>query len=315
MKKLLLSALAVFTASQMNAQITIFEDSFEDYEDFIITNVGDWLTLDIDGSETYAGGSEFAWSNKFQPQAFQVFNPAAAEVTNSSLPADTRNFDPRPGSQKYMACWAAVMPGDGEDGSGDGPNDDWLVSPAITLGVSGNTLKFWVKSLSTSFGLETYRVAIYVGDGVPSGPMDFVYISGPSDLEAPFPDWEEKIFDLDNYSGETIRFAVHCNSVDRYMFMVDDFSVETTALSTNDFFSKNFAVYPNPANEIINLQSNSGLIIESATLTDINGRTVAVMQANGASNTSMNIADLSAGVYILNVSSNEGTGTAKIVKK
>jgi hypothetical protein len=69
MKKKLLIAIFAF-CSQLNAQTVLFEDSFETYNDFIIENIGDWITIDIDGSSTYAGGSEVEWPNRFLPQAF-----------------------------------------------------------------------------------------------------------------------------------------------------------------------------------------------------------------------------------------------------
>lgn len=122
--------------------------------------------------------------------------------------------------------------------------------------------------------------------------------------------------DISEFAGQVVYIGFrHFDVTDEFSLEIDDVLVTGDALSTNDFFSKNFAVYPNPANDVINLQSNSSLTIDTVALTDINGRTVATMNANGVSNTTMNIANLSAGVYILNVNSNDGVGTAKIVKK
>lgn len=73
MKKILLLAVALLGASANNyAQTVLFEDSFETYTDFAITGIGDWLTIDIDGSSTYAGGlpeTTPPWTNSFLPQA------------------------------------------------------------------------------------------------------------------------------------------------------------------------------------------------------------------------------------------------------
>ena len=43
---------AVFVAFTMNAQVTIWEESFEDYNDFDIS-IPEWYQWDLDGSETY----------------------------------------------------------------------------------------------------------------------------------------------------------------------------------------------------------------------------------------------------------------------
>ena len=55
MKKILLSILFLSGVSA-SAQLTVFEDSFENYEDFLITGIGDWQTLDLDLLNTYTGG-------------------------------------------------------------------------------------------------------------------------------------------------------------------------------------------------------------------------------------------------------------------
>lgn len=300
-KTLLLASLFVGSVFTMNAQTVLFEDSFETYDDFIITGIGDWLTIDLDGADTYAGGGGIQWDNRFLPQAFIVFNPAVAEVTNADTAgAEVRNFDPKTGD-KYVGSWA----------SNGVANNDWLVSPAIELGAAENEVKFWVKSMSNSYGLENYKVGVYVGDGVPTGTADFTIISGPANLVAPYPNWEEKTFSLDNYSGETIRIGIQCVSNDNYFFMVDDFSVTTASASVDNHLTSSFSVYPNPAKDVLNIANSIGAEINTVTVSDINGRTVKQF----GSVSQINISDLNAGVYFVNISSNEGSLTKKVVKQ
>ena len=314
-KKLLFATFLTGSAMNLNAQITIFEDSFETYTDFAITNVGSWLTLDLDGSSTYAGGGDFEWPNRFLPQAFIVFNPTTAQVTNNAtltaLDPEVRNFDPKTGA-KYMASWAAVMPGDGAGGSG--PNNDFLVSPSITLGSAGNQLKFWVKSLSSTYGLETYKVAVYTGTGTPASATDFTVISGAANLTAPYGTWQEKTFDLSAYTGQTIRIAIQNTSIDRYCLLVDDFKVTATALSTDDYLASKFSVYPNPTNGLVTISNDVNSTLQSVTVSDLNGRTVKTLKLNGESTSQINISDLAAGVYMMNIASDQGAFTKKIVK-
>ncbi|HEY0091281.1 MAG TPA: T9SS C-terminal target domain-containing protein, partial [Flavobacterium sp.] len=149
MKKLLLSIFAV-SSFAANAQVTVFEDSFETYEDFAITGFGDWLTLDLDLLGTYTGGTpgaDPAWANAGAPQAWQIFNPTTAMVVNDNNAAcsgddEIRNFDPHTGN-KYAASWASALEG------GAPVNNDFLISPVLNLGASNNVLKFWVKSMSS----------------------------------------------------------------------------------------------------------------------------------------------------------------------
>ncbi len=299
-KTLLLASLLLGGAFTMNAQAVLLEDSFETYDDFLITGIGDWIMIDVDGIGTYSGGGG-TFANQFDPKAFMVFNPTTAGVTNAESGTEVRNFDPKTGD-KYMGCWAATTP----------PNNDWMVSPAITLGASENEVKFWVKSMSNSYGLETYKVGVYVGDGTPTGASDFTIISGTGNLTAPFPNWEEKTFSLDNYANQTVRIGILCNSNDRYFFMVDDFSVTTASASVDSPLANSFSVYPNPANDVLNIANTIGAELISISVTDLNGRTV--KQFN-SSVEQINISDLNAGVYFVNINSTEGSLTKKIVKK
>ena len=84
MKKLLLSLLFISGLSS-NAQVTVFEDSFETYTNFAITGFGGWQTIDVDLLTTYGVGTGISWLNNGAPQAFMVYNPSATTppVTNT----------------------------------------------------------------------------------------------------------------------------------------------------------------------------------------------------------------------------------------
>lgn len=308
--KLLFSGLLLGSLFSVKAQQVVFEDSFETYNDFLITGIGNWLTLDLDGSDTYSGGGGIDWANEGMPQAYIVFNPTAAQVTNATTGTEVRNFDPKTGN-KYMAAWASVMPAQG----GTGPNNDWLVSPVIDLtGATGSSLSVWVKSLSNSYGLETYKIGVYTGTGMPTSGSDFTIISGATNLTAPYPAWAERTQSLATYDGQSIRIGILCNSVDHYMFMVDDFKVTAATLSVDSNVQASFSVYPNPANNLINLSNSLNIVVEKVAITDMNGRTVKSLALNTASSTQIDISDLASGIYMMDISSEQGKLTKKIIK-
>jgi len=104
------------------------------------------------------------------------------------------------------------------------------------------------------------------------------------------------------------------------LFKVDNFIVgavatEDDVLSTpeNIIVDKTFKVYPNPANDIFNIESNSA--IKNITLTDLNGRTVKNINVNSLSSAEVNISDLTAGMYFVTVQTDNGSGSTKIIKK
>ena len=291
-KTLLLASLFVGSVFTMNAQTVLFEDDFESYDDFAIENVGDWTLSDVDGANLY-GFTGISFTNSGGPFAYVVFNPSM------TTPASNTNdgFEAYSGD-KYMASFASVS----------GANNDWLISPQITLGASGNEVKFWAKSITVEYGAERFNVLVSTTD---TDPSSFTKIS-VGDYTTVEDVWTEFSYELDAYAGEQVYIAIQCVSNDAFVFMVDDFSVTATTASVDSHLASSFSVYPNPAKDVLNISNSIGAEINAVIVTDINGRTV--KQAN--SNVSqINISDLNAGVYFVNINSNEGSLTKKVVKQ
>ena len=302
MKKLLLS-LFILGGLNANAQVAIFDDSFEFYDDFAIENIGDWTTTDLDLLNTY-GFTGTTFLNSGVAKAFQVFNAGttAPPITTVSTAQD---WTARTG-ERHMVCFAGVPAG------GVSANNDWLISPSITLG-NTNTIKFWAKACNTEFGAE--RFAVYVST-TGTEPADFTKISAGNFITTPSITWIEYTYNLAaSYDGLPVYIGIKCTSPDMFGFAIDDFSVSAVTLATENFFTSNYAAYPNPASTVLNISSKNTTVFNQVQLTDINGRIVKTLNTEGVSNTQINIADLNAGVYFLKVTSNQGTGTTKIIKK
>ncbi len=302
MKKILLS-IALVGSFTMSAQTTIFEDSFEFYPDFAIANVGNWTLLDVEMNNTY-GFSGIAFPNSGAPKAFQVFN--ATTTVPPLVPTATSNWTARTGSKHMVAFASTSSP------TPPAVNNDWLISPQIQLGTSGNTLSFWAKSCDTNFGLERFKVGISttgtaVGDFTIITPTP--YITTPSNAT-----WIEYTYNLDNYQGQNVYVGINCVSNDQFGFAVDDFKVSATALTTETFFKSNFAMYPNPAKNVLNISGNAGLSMDNVTITDLNGRVVQQQNLGGVATSEINVADLTSGMYLITISNAEGKGTSKFMK-
>ena len=95
--------------------------------------------------------------------------------------------------------------------------------------------------------------------------------------------------------------------------ILDNFTV-TQALATTDFLSGKFSVSPNPANDVITISNANDILVNGITLTDLNGRMVKSAKYDNLSNVQINVSDLSSGVYMMNITSKEGTATKKIIK-
>lgn len=205
------SGLADTTSHSENTFLYRFTESFESHPDFS-SSFSPWQLLDIDGDFTWGiGGTTFP--GQYEPMSFMVFNPTSTEPPLTSAAIQARS------GEKFAACFA----------SNAEQNDDWLITPAL-FADSATTLSFWVKSFTSQFGLERFRVGISVTDTLPES---FTIISGANYLTAPADDWQNIIFDLNAYNGQRIYIGIQCISDNSFIFMLDDFSFTTYITRTN----------------------------------------------------------------------------------
>lgn len=106
--------------------------------------------------------------------------------------------------------------------------------------------------------------------------------------------------------GNTAAVGIPTNPAYGYVKVYD----YTAALSTNDFQLNNkFSVYPNPINN--QFQLNTDISIEKVEILNLQGQVIKTFE----SQESYNINDLSAGIYLVMIHSEEGKGIKKIIKK
>ena len=117
MKKFYVLALAIVFGLSLNAQV--FEDSFDTYDDFIITGIGEWTMIDNDGGTSW-GATDFDFTNEGYVGSFMVFNPATC------TPANPSGWETHSG-EKMLVCFAS-----GASGS-TVPNDDWIISAEFVV--------------------------------------------------------------------------------------------------------------------------------------------------------------------------------------
>lgn len=87
--------------------------------------------------------------------------------------------------------------------------------------------------------------------------------------------------------------------------------VVNETLAVGDNLAEMVSVYPNPTSDILNINLPSSVEVKTSSLVDMLGRTANVALSNGQ----MNLSGLSAGVYFLQLDTNLGSYTQKIVKQ
>jgi hypothetical protein len=87
------------------------------------------------------------------------------------------------------------------------------------------------------------------------------------------------------------------------------------ALSTNNVFTKNnnITVYPNPANDKLNIEFDETTKNVSFSIADLSGKTI--ISSTLINSSSIDISGLNIGMYLLNIDTNNGTKTVKFIKQ
>ncbi len=131
-------------------------------------------------------------------------------------------------------------------------------------------------------------------------------------------DWVLEEIDLSDYVGESIlvRFQFESDgSENRDGFYFDNLTInviDDTGLSVSDISESKFNIYPNPVENLLNI--NTALSNYSAELFTIQGQRVFVSENNTGSQT-IDYSTYASGIYLLKLTSNDISQTFKIVKQ
>lgn len=199
--------------SPISGVVTRTED-FESYTPFVASEVlGDWKTIDLDGSDSYN-----VWEMSSNPvcgdelpDAFTIFNPSAY------------NFEGAEGLDLELYPYLTAHSGNQYAGSlcsMSGKNDDWLISPILSG--AAQTIKFFVKSYYSDYqeNEESYQVLYSLSDTAIANfkLLEAATIKGTEDAS-----WREVSYNL---PIGTKYFAIRCVSEDMSLFMVDDITFD-----------------------------------------------------------------------------------------
>jgi len=294
MKKITLLA-AFFAAFAMNAQVTIWEESFESFDDFIIADIGDWSQADVDLSVTY-GSTDFEFENEGYTGTAIVFNPNTMTDADPGDPQDRTAWLARTGDKGlFMFAATSLL------------NDDYIITPQINLtGATGSSISFWGKSLTDAFGLERFEVLLSTSG---TDVADFSVNLSAGEQQPPL-DYTEYSYDLSTYDGQQVYVAIHYMAQDSFVFQMDDFTVEAASLGLdeNNLPTLTYVV----SNTTLELRND--LPLSDVSIYNVFGQQVFSQKLSNTSET-VNISALTSGVYIANVVADGQNRTIKMIKR
>lgn len=154
----------------------------------------------------------------------------------------------------------------------------------------------------TTTGQPTWRINTFtetatIGNTYWAGGADLL-TPGEIDLAA-----EASTTNSVAYTGVFDNFVAKASATDTLLGL--------DKLVSNDLF----VVYPNPVNNLVNISLVSNTLeieINKVTVSDVNGRIVKEFNSNL---NQLNVSDLNSGVYFLNIETQNGKATKKIVKQ
>lgn len=244
-------------------------------------------------------------------------NDIYTEDFQNGLPVDftivnNDGLTPNSGVSEFLDAWIILddpdNPGDSIMGSTSyfepaGTADRWLITPAITLGATGNYLYWEGKSHDASYP-DSYHVLISTTDTQLSSFTDTLYsVSQEQDL------WTEHMAGLSEkgFNSVTVYIAFVNRTNDGFKLYIDDLRVEeNNPLGIDNVEINTIELYPNPASDVINFNA----VVTEANVYSVDGSLVlTALKSN-----KVDVSELESGSYIVKIITDKGITTKKFNK-
>ena len=308
-----------------------FTDKIEKYEDFERQNIGNYILRDVDGLYTYTYNN-FTWPDAGMPMSFMVFNPY------STTPAvDIDAFSGR----RFLTAFAGP----------DGINNDWLIIPAgsgeFTF-MAASLVGTAPEKMQVLYSTTGNEVADFTAFGsvitVPDAWTEYTF-DAPEDTKYVAINYvgnDTYILKIDDLTFEkpyshALSYNIYLDgelvseNVSEMTYTLMDLSngshiaeveavyetglsvkteVEILILGIEDHANLDFKIYPNPTTGVFSLDINSRA---NVSIIDMQGRIL----FSGIKEVGTSILDhnLASGTYIINVKTDLGSSSKKLIVK
>ena len=333
MKKTLLALLCVGFVASASAQVVVSQD-FQDYQNFEWETIPDdaapedWINYDADALpdanptqrpqdwfvtddfryliEEYDVDTNFmmsssSWLEGFLPGNRNFLILPEIDVDDETLVISWTSSTRQ--GPRYADGYSLVVSPDAEVADPESNFTDYLFRSSQMVSIDGD---------GSSLDYLDFSWDPTPGDGLAG--TGYLHADNFTDLDYLILDdiyigrLEPHVMSLADYAGETIRIAFLHDSDDDNLVAVDDIVVEYVEPSglNNYSFDQLLDLYPNPANDILNL-SFSNLVKDQAVVNIYNAMGTLVMTKQYAGNDlqrvqNIGVSELAAGFYSIQVS-------------
>lgn len=309
-----------------------FTDQIEKYNNFERNTIGNYILKDLDGLETYTY-TNFNWPNAGVPMSYMVFNPFATTPPVVSIDAFS--------GRRFLTAFAGP----------DGPNNDWLIIPAgegeFTFKAASlvATMPEKIRVLYSTTGAEVADFTAFGSQiNVPVDWTNYTYNApeGTKYVAINFVSNDSYILKVDDLTyhkeyNHALYYNVYLDgnlvmsNLTNQTFTLENLSpgshtaeveaiydtgasekteIILSVLGVEDQQLKEFMIYPNPSEGRFWLK-----ISDKATVNiyDLNGRLLFTGSKNAG--TSMMEHNFPSGTYIIQVQTDKGTASKKLIIK
>ena len=245
----------------------------------------------------------------------KVVAPTADPVTSipSALTSDTPYSETDADNTRSLTFRPAQM---GPAGMANGPfeiNGAGFDMEVINYQVPLNNMEIWELTNMTAIAhpFHIHDVQFYILDI--NGTVPPANMQGRKDvvLVSPMGGTVRFITKFEDFANQEVPYMYHCHMLSHEDDgMMGQFIVFDNATAVNEYGENTISLYPNPTSDVVSL---SGLSLSIIEIYDTSGQLLETRKvADGEEQ--FNLANYPAGVYYLNISTNEHTNMYRILK-
>ena len=279
MKKILLSVVALSFVGATQAQVAFSASGLADFQNMAIIDAdGDTFTWGVYDFMTANGGNPVGTSFDSQGELLASFS-----------------WDPD--------AQAALTP------------DNWVVTPAINLtGYTAANVQWGRAAVDPDFAGENYSV--YVVTAADQTALVAALTTATAvytETIAVGDEWLTRGVNINSFAGQNNVYVAfrHHACTDMFLLTLDDIVVGNTASIEEN--TMEVSMFPNPANDVLNVSVKGEMA--SVNVISLDGKVVIAETVSGTT-AALNVTDLMAGSYVLEVvGANGSVSRSNFIKK
>jgi hypothetical protein len=185
--------------------------------------------------------------------------------------------------------------------------DNWVITPQINLtGVSHVSL--WVSGQDPAWSGEHYGIYVSTtGTAAANFTLLFEETLPATETERT---WYNRQISLAAYSGNVYIAVRHFNCTNMFRLNLDDVTV-AAGVGVDEMGLTDVNIYPNPTTDVLYVAADG---YSTVSITNMLGQVIRTENINDTQ-FALNVTDLNAGVYFINLKGERGTTSKKFIKK